>query len=195
MRIIAGVFKSRLIDFPKAKITRPMMDRMRESVFNILGQTLDGLKVLDLFAGSGSVGLEAISRGANHVTFVEQDLEAIGMIKKNLDSLGVTRDRYDIFQGSASQVIRRLSQRAFSYDLIFLDPPYNKGLIKKTLRQLERSVILPKFGKIVIHRASQEGMELAGIRRFQLETDRPLGQAFISVLMAIEPCSQVKKDL
>lgn len=181
MRIISGKFKSRKIRFPKTKMTRPMMDRMKETLFNIITTDIENTKVLDLFCGSGSLGLEAISRGASHVVFVDGESEPCEIVKKNLNELLIGHDQASILQLPSTQALRYLSKRQRKFDLIFLDPPYNKGLIKKTLRQLMRFDIVNAHGKIVIHRAKQESLP-SDILHFKITSEREVGQAYLTFL-------------
>jgi 16S rRNA (guanine966-N2)-methyltransferase len=116
MRIIAGSHRGHRIAAPKGRDTRPTSDRVRESAFNLIGP-VDGADVLDLFAGSGALGLEALSRGAQRVTFVDDDRAAIAAIKANLAALGAEAE---VRQTDALGFLRG----ALQYDLIFLDPPY-----------------------------------------------------------------------
>lgn len=118
MRIIAGEKRGHRIDAPPGRSTRPTADRVRESVFNIVGP-VDGADVLDLYAGSGAMGLEALSRGAAHVVFVERDRDAVRTIEKNLDRLGLRATLL------AHDVVAALSTEKRKYDLVLVDPPYD----------------------------------------------------------------------
>ncbi len=136
MRIVAGTFRGRSLATPKSSTTRPTSDRVRESVFNILahsidGFTLDGLRVLDLFAGTGALGLEAISRGAASCLFVDSDVEARGVIRTNIESFGLT-GATRIYRRDATSLGPALPRERF--DLVFADPPYDKGLGEAALR-------------------------------------------------------------
>jgi 16S rRNA (guanine966-N2)-methyltransferase len=124
LRIVAGVLKGRRLDSPTWPGLRPTSDRLRETLFNILGLSLTGARVLDAFAGTGAVGLEAWSRGAAHVTFVERDPRALALIARNVARCGVT-ERYAIIPMDLVDLVRSGPQ-AFRtvFDLIFLDPPY-----------------------------------------------------------------------
>ena len=122
MRIIAGQAKGRVLKVPR-EVSRPTTDRVRESVFGILAPVLNGAKVLDLFAGSGSLGLEALSRGAAECVFVEQDRGACRVIEENLKKTGLAGG-----QVRSMEVSRFLKGRGGCYDLIFADPPYADGL-------------------------------------------------------------------
>lgn len=124
MRIVGGSAKSRIIQTPKGRDTRPMTDETREAVFNILGP-IDGFNVLDAYAGSGAVGLEAISRGAAHVDGVEKAREAVSVIRRNVKDLGF-EDSYEIWQQSVEEWAKRHQERIGKYDLIFADPPFDK---------------------------------------------------------------------
>jgi len=118
VRIIAGTFRGHRIAAPKGRDTRPTSDRVRENAFNLIGP-VDDADVLDLFAGSGALGLEALSRGAAHATFVEQDRDACRVIDANLDKLGL---KAIVLQMDA---VRALAQERRTYDLVLCDPPYD----------------------------------------------------------------------
>jgi 16S rRNA (guanine966-N2)-methyltransferase len=134
VRIVAGRFKGAALAAPKTHGTRPTSDRLRETIFNILAHgldvDLDGTRVLDLFAGTGALGFEAISRGARHCTFIEEGTEARGVIRRNMEALGLN---------GASKIFRRDATRLGSagtiepFDLVFADPPYDKKLGEKAL--------------------------------------------------------------
>lgn len=134
MRIVAGRFRGAQLAAPRSQATRPTSDRLRETVFNILahgiGLDLDGVRVLDLFAGTGALGFEAVSRGARHCTFIEDAAEARGVIRKNMEALGLN---------GVAKILRRDATRLGAagtiepFDLIFADPPYGKGLGERAL--------------------------------------------------------------
>ena len=180
MRIIAGEFRSRKLVFPKSKLTRPMMDRMKESVFNILGETIEGANVLDLFAGSGSLGLEALSRGAKEVVFVENGAWAIKTIRDNLKNLALTKKASVITQ-EASQALKRLERDGKSFEIIFLDPPYNEGVVKKILIRLEGSVIVTPLTQIILHHSRQEKLPET-LEKLEVLREKRFGQACLSFL-------------
>jgi len=121
MRIVAGIFKGRRLDTPKWEGLRPTSDKLRETLFNVLAPRIQGARVLDGFAGTGAVGIEALSRGAAHVTFVERDPRAVALIEANLERCGVT-DRYAIIRVRFAGTERPAGSGSF--DVIFLDPPY-----------------------------------------------------------------------
>lgn len=124
MRVIAGQFRSRPLAAPKGLDTRPTSDRLRETLFNVLAPRIGGAVFLDLYAGSGAVGIEAISRGAQEAIFVENAEPALRAIRANLASLGV-RGGYSLEARSVTAALERLVSTKRTADLIFLDPPYN----------------------------------------------------------------------
>ena len=138
MRIVGGTFKGRSLAGPTGAATRPTSDRVREAIFNILthgidGFTLEGARVLDLFAGTGALGLEAMSRGARICQFVDDSAEARGLIRRNADALGLI-SQCKIWRRDATKLGPCAPQPGF--DLVFADPPYGKGLGEKALQSL-----------------------------------------------------------
>ena len=184
MRIIAGEFKSRKIDFPKTKLTRPMTDRSKETLFNILGSLVTGKHVLDLFAGSGSLGLEALSRGCRDVTFVDQADWASKVIHKNLESLGLGA-RAQVVESEVIKAMSRFEKRGDRYSLIFVDPPFNQGLVQKTLIKLDQSAIVSPFAQIVVGHAVQEPI-VDQFKTLELARTKKLGQAYLSFFFKVE---------
>jgi 16S rRNA (guanine966-N2)-methyltransferase len=134
IRIISGTLKGRRLRTPDWPGLRPTSDRLRETLFNVLGQRLDGWRVLDAFAGTGAVGIEALSRGAAEVTFVEHDARAAALIAENLAHCGVT-ERYAIIRVDFAGAAARLMGARF--DLVFLDPPYGAAALASALEQAE----------------------------------------------------------
>jgi 16S rRNA (guanine966-N2)-methyltransferase len=130
MRIIAGLYKGRNLKSPPSMNVRPTSDRLRETLFNVLGASIVDARVLDGYAGTGAVGIEALSRGAAHVTFADHDPRAIALIEANLKRCGVT-DRYAIIRAGFADATARFRPPAF--DIIFLDPPYGAAELTKAL--------------------------------------------------------------
>jgi 16S rRNA (guanine(966)-N(2))-methyltransferase RsmD len=122
MRVIAGSLKGRRLDSPDWEGLRPTSDRLRETLFNVLAPRIGGVRVLDGYAGTGALGIEALSRGASHVTFVDQDRRACALIRHNLDRCGIA-DGYAIIQTTVLQAIERLRGEP-AFDVILFDPPY-----------------------------------------------------------------------
>ena len=127
MRVIAGIYRSRSIWAPEGLDTRPTSDRLRETIFNVLAPVIDGARFLDLYAGSGAVGIEALSRGAAHVTFVESNKKAVRTIRENLKALGIASGA-DLIEREATKALAHLAASAADgakpFDIVFLDPPY-----------------------------------------------------------------------
>ncbi len=123
VRVIAGSHGGRRLKAPPGRATRPTSDRVREALFSTLG-ALDGERVLDLFAGSGALGIEALSRGAGRAVFVERDARAAEVLRGNLAALGFGRDRAELRRGEALAALRTARERGEFYDLILIDPPY-----------------------------------------------------------------------
>ena len=123
MRVIAGTHRGRRLAAPRGRDTRPTSDRVREALFSILGP-LDGERVLDLFAGSGALGIEALSRGAGSALFCDRSPAAAAAVRSNLQALGL---QADVVCDDARQVLRDAHGRGATYDLVFLDPPYRQA--------------------------------------------------------------------
>jgi len=157
MRVIAGAFKGRRLKTPDWDGVRPTSDKLRETLFNILAPRMAGARCLDVYAGTGAVGIEALSRGAAHVTFVERDRRAAALIAANLAICGVEQG-YTIECGDAAAVLRRLPESA-PFDLVLLDPPYDADpeLLSDTLRDAARLTSSGGLsgGLIVLERASR----------------------------------------
>lgn len=126
MRVIAGTHRSRLLVSPRGTATRPTSDRLRETLFNILASRIDGCLFADLYAGTGAVGIEAISRGAAHVWFAENSPAALAAINQNLAALKIARG-FSIEDRGAGALLQRLAKSAKRIDIVFLDPPYEAG--------------------------------------------------------------------
>lgn len=164
-----------------------MTDRVKETLFGILGETISGAQVLDLFAGSGSLGLEALSRGAVHVTFVEKAPWGMSCIRQNLENLKLERGA-DWVQEDILLALGRLERRGETFSVIFLDPPYNQGLVRKILMRLERSDIVTAQTQLILHHSRQENLPEA-LGRFKVLREKRIGQACLSFLSGGEPIS------
>ena len=146
MRIIAGALGGRRLRAPAGDSTRPTSDRVREALFSILGPPPEGAQVLDLCAGAGALGLEALSRGAAGAVFVDQDRKAIDALRANIDTLGL-QDRSQVHRGDARSVLRRLNGK---FHWIFADPPYRSGLAGPLLAELGADGRLLADGAVVV---------------------------------------------
>ncbi len=171
MRIIGGVGKGKKLKSPSVKKIHLTSDRVKEALFNILGERIVEAYFLELFAGSGSVGIEALSRGAKAVVFVDSNNQCIKTIKENLEHLGfgtctkaVTLLRLDAFKA-----IALLHKQRQKFNIIFLDPPYYRGWVKKCLINLARYDILKRNGVIVAEHSRRDSLpqNIEGLRLIQ----------------------------
>jgi 16S rRNA (guanine(966)-N(2))-methyltransferase RsmD len=174
MRVIAGTHRGRILKSLKVLALRPTSDRLRETLFNVLGPELPGCRFLDLFAGTGAIGIEALSRGAVGVVFVENHPPAAALIRRNLESLGI-RSRTTILAMDALRGLEKLAssqkRRVPGFDFIFLDPPYAAASAYARVLEFLSSVDLLASGGIVIaeHRRNFELPEGAGtLRRYRV---------------------------
>lgn len=135
MRIIAGSRKSRVIKSLDNQNTRPTLDKVKEACFSKIGPAIEGMRVLDLFAGSGSIGLEALSRQALFCDFVEGSKDALKIVKDNIEQLDFNQES-NVYHMDAFQACRYFKNKGFIYDFVYLDPPYNKVSLDKCLKYL-----------------------------------------------------------
>src|SRR5262245_39107748 len=186
MRIVGGKFRGRAIRAPEGRNTRPTSDRARESIFNVLAHAdwappIDGARVIDAFAGSGALGLEAISRGAAFCLFVETDSTARGCIRDNVEAFqlfGNTR----IHRRSAIDLGPKPAGLGGPFDLVFMDPPYAQGLVPPALEQLKRGQWITPGALVVAETgASEPALDVAG---WTLLDERSYGAARVSFLRA-----------
>ena len=176
MRIIAGAWRGRPLEAPPGQATRPTGDRVRETLFSMLASRLgsfEELRVADLFAGSGALGFEALSRGAAHSTFVERDAPAAAVIRRNADKFGAS-DRVRILSGSALSL-----PQSEPFDLVFADPPYGDGAGTAVVEAVEKAGWLAGGGWMSVE-TSRTDEVLAG--DFTVETVRDVGRARLTLL-------------
>lgn len=193
MRIISGKFKSRKIDFPKNKLTRPMTDRTKETLFNIVGSFVFGKHVLDLYAGSGSLGLEALSRGAISATFVDDGPWAQKVIVKNLADLGLS-GQGKLLPLEMNTAIKKLEKAGQGFSLIFVDPPFMKGLVKKTLLRLDASDIVLPFAQVVVGHMWREALPNDELKNLKWVRTKRIGQGCLSFYFRLESTNEKTKS-
>ena len=154
MRIISGIYKGRQVKFPKSKLVRPTTDKVKESLFNYLQNQIDfdGINVCDIYAGSGSLGLEALSRGASNCDFVENNFGVSKVLQENIDSLAAGENS-KIFKMEAVKFSRIKNHG--TYDLILADPPFFKNDIHNVTANLLTNKFLTETGRIIIERSIQ----------------------------------------
>lgn len=158
MRVIGGTARGRRLLAPRGLDTRPTSDKVKEALFSILAGMfgpLDGSSVLDVFAGTGNLGIEAMSRGAGQAVFIDAGREAAAVLAKNLDATGFS-DRSTILAQDFRAAFTRLERAGQNFRLVFLDPPYGKGLLEKSLDQLAESTLLDEGAVVVAELSSRE---------------------------------------
>ena len=175
MRIISGIRRGhKLVGFEGEKI-RPTTDRVKESVFNLIQEFIPGSKVLDLFAGSGSLGFEAMSRGAESVIFVDKDIDSVNVVRKNANELAFG-DTVKILHMSYDEFLRNSKE---CFDIIFLDPPYNKGFIEPVLADISKNMRISEDGIVVLE---SDDTDMHGeIEGLSILKQRKYGRSYITV--------------
>ena len=172
MRIIGGKYRGRTLKSPPSLQTRPTSDRLRETLFNILAPRIKGARFLDLCAGSGAVGIEALSRGAAHVTFVDRSRNMYALIETNLKSLDVSDDEIEVVSREALEFLERHAKKeAVPCDIIFFDPPYSmdyEAVLDYVGEQATR--MLAEGGVVVVehHRKNDLKEEVGSLQRYRM---------------------------
>lgn len=185
MYIIAGIYRHRRLITPKGKETRPTASRLRESLFNICQNYIEGTRFLDLFAGSGAMGFEALSRGAESIVFVDQSAEAIRCIKRNSETLQV-ESKIQIFQGDIFRILSLLEKQKQRFDIIYADPPYhsssesrsgNLAYSEATIRWIDQSQLLLPGGSLFVEEDYAHQPSLDDLTHLQLKDGRKMGHS------------------
>ena len=185
MRIVAGIARGRRLRAPKGRLVRPTADRVKEAVFSIL-ESREGCTdraVLDLFAGAGTLGIEALSRGASEAVFVEPDRSATDAIRSNLDAAGLDGE---VLEMPAERAIKRLAAAGRRFDGVFLDPPYGEGWIARTLVELDAAGLVVDGGWVVVEhgRGEPAAPEIGGLVQ---QLARRYGDTHIALYQAGAP--------
>jgi 16S rRNA (guanine(966)-N(2))-methyltransferase RsmD len=154
MRIIAGIYKGRRLKTLEGLSVRPTSDRLRETIFNILTPRIEGARFADVCAGSGAIGIEALSRGARHVTFVESSLKAARIISENLRNCGIRED-YRVINRDAIRALKNLASEKAQFDVIYFDPPYNSDLYTPVMWLIAKHALLAEDGVVIIEHRRQ----------------------------------------
>jgi 16S rRNA (guanine966-N2)-methyltransferase len=167
MRIIGGNFKGKKIAFVKSKSTRPLRDIVKENIFNILNHSniidfnIKSAKVLDLYSGVGSFGIECISRGANYTVFVEKNKETSTVLEKNLCDLKIDNNKFYITNNEVNWYVQ--NNKAKKFNIFFLDPPYSDQLYPETLKVVKESKMFLNKNLVIIHRESGSKEDVSSI--------------------------------
>jgi len=180
MRIIGGKYKGRKIEAPRGLLSRPPLALIRESVFNILGDWVIGKSVLDLFAGSGSLGIEALSRGAAQLRYVDSARRCVEMARRNFEKLGVS-DVAVITRQHAVDFVRTWPGPRF--DLVFVDPPFLSGKVQEILDCLPGAGILSDDGVLVCRYHRREDINIPG--KFKMYKKRKFGESIVVFLRPV----------
>ena len=179
MRIIGGKYRGLKLHTPNSDHIRPTTDRMRETMFNMLehgsGPGIRGSNVLDLFAGTGALGLEAISRGASHVTFIDKNPKSLQIAKQNFTALR-NENNADFIQADGT----KFNSDVVGYDIIFIDPPYNKGLVLPALENICAREMLNENSVVVVEFASNENIDIP--TKFSELKRKKMGDATFAIL-------------
>jgi len=178
MRIIAGEFKGRNLVNLKGRAIRPTSDRVREALFSILAPRIDKASVLDLFAGTGALGIEALSRGAAGSVFVDISKNSIKIIEKNIELLGI-RDKTEVFYHDAHTILSSNKLFKKKFNMIFIDPPYNKGSVFRILKNIDLLKIMEDDAVIIAEHSAKEDCSLA-VSGLELYDSRAWGDTGIS---------------
>jgi len=178
MRIVAGKNKGNILKSPKDLSVRPTSEKVREALFDILGTSVKETYFLDLFAGTGAAGIEALSRGAKKVIFIEKELKCIKIIKENLEKTENSQNavvyKIDFLPG-----LKLLAKKNYLLDYIFLDPPYNRGLVNISLLEIAKLPILRKNGLVIVQHYKKEKV-MENLNNLRLFNQRRYGECYLS---------------
>ncbi len=176
MRIISGQARGLKLISPEGLATRPTTDRVKESMFNIISPYIPADNVLDLFSGSGALGLEALSRGSKQAVFVECDRSAQKILKQNLEKSRLV-ERAEVFSGDAFTYLSQTNKR---FDVIFLDPPYNQGILTRAVEEIAKKSVLAPGGIIVCE--GEVGGEVPPSVDFKIIKNAKYGKTMVYIL-------------
>ncbi len=181
MRIITGSLKGRRLKSPGKLKIRPPLDQLKQSVFNMLAGEIGGKKVLDLFAGTGSFGLEALSRGAEEATFVDSSFKACRLLRENLKILQ-QEEKATVLCRKVNDTLTDFSQENRKFDIAFVDPPFAANLCQKTLEKLMEGKLLAHQALVIVHHHQNERVE-SEWENLQLVRRRKFGDNLVSILL------------
>jgi 16S rRNA (guanine966-N2)-methyltransferase len=182
MRVIGGNARGRRLKAPKGQKVRPTAARVKEALFNILPHDLSGLKVLDLYAGTGNVTIEALSRGAKEAILIDSSVESGRAIRENLRRLALA-DRTKVWITPVTRAVRLLAKRKETFDIIFLDPPYGQRLLEATLKSIAQGGLLRESGFLIAEHSVRDRVE-KGYASLVLHDQRRYGDTMLSFFQA-----------
>ena len=178
MRIVAGKNKGNILKSPKDLSVRPTSEKVREALFDILGISVEETCFLDLFAGTGAVGIEALSRGAKKVIFIEKEQKCIKIIKDNLKKTENTQNAL-VYKVDFLSGLKLLARKNILLDFIFLDPPYNRGLVNISLLEISKLPILRHDGLVIAQHYKKEKV-MEKLNNLRLHNQRRYGECYLS---------------
>ncbi|HEX5440847.1 MAG TPA: 16S rRNA (guanine(966)-N(2))-methyltransferase RsmD [Ktedonobacterales bacterium] len=180
MRVISGSARGRKLKSPKSSETRPIMDRVKTALFDILAPEVMGMRVLDLFAGTGAVGIEALSRGAESATFIERSPEAWRLVRENL-ALTNLSDRAEVLRTDAFAYLQQAAATGRRFDLVYVAPPQYVNMAVRALTQLDASPLTEPDGLVIVQIHPQERAELDGLtlKRLRRYDERRYGSTLL----------------
>ena len=176
MRIISGKFYNRPLATPKGLLTRPTSERTRAAMFNVCQLLVEDADILDLYAGSGAIGLEALSRGARSATFVEEDRYALKAIEKNIETFGC-KEQSIVLRGDAFAMLRSLAKQGRSFDIIYADPPYEHCDYTALIALLDALHLLKSDGRLFVEAPSKPDIQLPALTHLEPLKQRKSGRA------------------
>jgi 16S rRNA (guanine966-N2)-methyltransferase len=179
VRVIAGIAKGRTLKAVPGIGTRPTTDKVKEAIFSMIGPYFDGGLGLDLFAGTGGLGIEAISRGLDRVVFIDLEKTSIQVIQDNLKSIGFT-DQAEVYRNEAMRALKVLAKRGLKFDLIFLDPPYKMKQVDEILLQMQQMDMIQERATVLVeHEAAHTYADSIG--RFHVRKRTSYGETAITI--------------
>ena len=181
MKIISGKYKGRVLEGFDIAGTRPTMDRVKESLFAMIQSYLEDATVLDLFAGSGNLGIEALSEGAKEIYLVDKNKKACQVIKRNVNKIGI--EASDIFCGDYKSALKKYQEQSIKFDIIFLDPPYQTDLVKKSMEVIEKYELLSKNGILVAESNTLDKIIYSD--KLEIVKSRKYGDKVVAILKKI----------
>lgn len=189
MRVISGSARGLKLKAPEGLDTRPTIDRIKESLFNIIANDLYDIDFLDVYSGSGGIGIEALSRGARSAVFIDSAKKSIDVIEKNLKSSRLS-DSATVLKSDVFDAILKLGRENKKFDIIFMDPPYKKGLVEETLEAIKNSKILADDGFIIAEQSSDEKeIDVDGFNVYRVKKYNKIKMTFLE-----NDCSEVLSD-
>lgn len=181
MRVISGSARGHKLKAPEGFNTRPTTDRIKESLFNIIAADLYECRFLDLFSGSGAMGIEALSRGAAKAVFVDRDRSSAAVIKENLRATRL-ENKAQVMNCDTAAAISRLGSLSEKFDIIFMDPPYNKGFVENTLTYIVKENILAGDGYIIAEQSQDDKLpDIQGLDIFRVKDYKITKMTFLTL--------------